>query len=123
MTGTSGGTFRVAVKNGWRICSGGPAPINVFADGFRAYREGCKEFGTDSYVGYVRAIFLADDEAAAHREAKEAILNFYAFNVKPHDSLVGDKEMKQRLIEAGYGFYASDLLQQMKELSYDDIID
>ena len=123
MTGTSGATFRIAAKNGWRICSGGPAPIDVFRDGFKAYREGCEEFGTQPHVGYVRAVFLADDEDTAHREAREAILNFYAFNVKPHDSLQGDEEIKRKLKEAGYGFYASDLLQQMKQLSYDDIID
>lgn len=123
MTGTSGSTFRIAARNGWRICSGGPAPIEVFADGFKAYRDGCAEFGTEPHVGYVRAVFLADDEATAHREAREAILNFYAFNVRPHDSLQGDETVKQRLRESGYAFYASDLLQEMKKLSYEDIID
>lgn len=122
MTGTSGQGFRLAAKNGWNICCGGPAPLEVFLDSIRIYREACQEHRTKPYVTYVRAVFIADDEATAHREAKQAILNFYAFNVKPHDSLL-DPAMQQPLIDAGYGFYAGDLLQQMKKLSYDDLID
>ena len=36
---------------------------------------------------------------------------------------MGNEEIKQKFIEAGFGFYAGDLLQQRKKLSYDDIID
>lgn len=122
MTGTSGAAFRIAARNGWRICSGGPAPIDVFAEGFGTYRQACAEFGTEPHVGYVRAVFLADDENTAHREAREAILNFYAYNVRPHDSLL-DPALQEPMQQAGYGFYASDALQAMKRLSYDDIID
>lgn len=121
MTGTSGAAFRIAARHGWRVCSGGPAPIQVFEDGFRAYREACAEHGTQPHVGYVRAVFLADDENTAHREAREAILKFYEYNVRPHDSLL-DPALKPALIEAGYGFYASDVFQAMKALSYDDLI-
>ncbi|MGE0811426.1 MAG: LLM class flavin-dependent oxidoreductase [Immundisolibacter sp.] len=122
MTGTSGQAFRIAARHGWRICSGGPAPIEVFADGFSTYRQACTEHGTTPHVGYVRAVFLADDEATAHREARDAILNFYAYNVRPHDSLL-DPALQEPMKQAGYGFYASDALQGMKRLSYDDIIE
>ena len=122
MTGTSGQAFRSAARHGWRICSGGPAPIEVFADGFSTYRQACTEHGTTPHVGYVRAVFLADDENTAHREARDAILNFYAYNVRPHDSLL-DPALQEPMKQAGYGFYASDALQGMKRLSYDDIIE
>lgn len=122
MTGTSGQAFRIAARHGWRICSGGPAPIDVFADGFSTYRQACTEFGSTPHVGYVRAVFLADDENTAHREARDAIMNFYAYNVRPHDSLL-DPALQEPMKQAGYGFYASDALQGTKRLSYDDIIE
>ena len=70
----------------------------------------------------MRGAFLAEDEATAHKEAKQAILNFYEFNVRPHDSLQ-DGSRSQEMIDAGYGFYAGDLFQQMRKFSYDDLID
>ncbi len=123
MTGTSGQGFADAAKRGWNIACGGPAPLVVFLDAIATYRAACKEHGTTPYLSYIRAVFLADDEATAHREAKDAILKFYDFNVRPHDSLQGDDELKQRMVDSGYGFYASDMLQQLKTFSYDDLID
>ena len=122
MTGTSGQGFKLAAEKGWNICCGGPAPLEVFQPAIDTYREACTQFGTDPYLAYVRGAFLAEDEATAHKEAKQAILNFYEFNVRPHDSLQ-DGSRSQEMIDAGYGFYAGDLFQQMRKFSYDDLID
>ena len=122
MTGTSGRGFKLAAEKGWNICCGGPAPLEVFTPAIDIYRETCAEVGTNPYVAYVRAVFLADDEATAHQEAKQAIMNFYEFNVRPHDSL-RDGRRNQEMNDAGYGFYAGDLLQAMRQFSYDDLID
>lgn len=122
LTGTSGQGFKTAAEKGWSICCGGPAPLDVFRPSIDIYREACKELGSNPYLAYVRGVFLAEDEKTAHREARESILNFYKYNVRPHDSLL-EESLKQPLIEAGYGFYASDMMQQMKNISYDDLID
>lgn len=122
MTGTSGRGFKQAAEKGWNICCGGPAPLEVFTPAIAIYRETCAQVGTDPYVAYVRGVFLADDEATAHKEAKQAIMNFYEFNVRPHDS-IRDGSRSQEMIDAGYGFYAGDLFQEMRKFSYDDLID
>jgi len=123
MTGTSGQGFKDAARKGWNICCGGPAPLAVFLDSIKTYRDACKEHNTQPYLTYVRAVFLADDEATAHKEAKDSIMKFYDFNVRPHDSLQNNEALTKEMVDAGYGFYASDMLQQMKKFSYDDLID
>jgi alkanesulfonate monooxygenase SsuD/methylene tetrahydromethanopterin reductase-like flavin-dependent oxidoreductase (luciferase family) len=123
MTGTSGQAFAQAATRGWGICCGGPAPFEVFASGIDTYRHACAQHGTTPDFGYIRGVFLADDENTAHREAREAILNFYEFNIRPHDSLLGNEALKERLRNSGYAFYASDLLQGLRHLSYEELLE
>lgn len=123
MTGTSGQAFTQAAERGWGICCGGPAPFEVFESSIETYRNACVQYGTQPDFGYIRGVFLADDENTAHREAREAILNFYEFNIRPHDSLLGDEALKERLKNSGYGFYASDLLQGMRHFSYEELVE
>jgi alkanesulfonate monooxygenase SsuD/methylene tetrahydromethanopterin reductase-like flavin-dependent oxidoreductase (luciferase family) len=123
MTGTSGQGFAQAAARGWGICCGGPAPFEVFAAGIDTYRQSCAQHGTTPDFGYIRGVFLAEDENTAHREAREAILNFYEFNIRPHDSLRGDEALRERLKRSGYAFYASDLLQQMRQLDYEELVE
>ena len=65
--------------------------------------------GTQPYLGWIKAIYLDEDEDRAMEEAREAVLNFIKFNVSPLHSLARTSpEEKQRLIDAGYAFYAAD---------------
>lgn len=123
MTGTSGQAFAQAAARGWGICCGGPAPFEVFAAGIDTYRQACAQHGNTPDFGYIRGVFLAEDENTAHREARESILNFYEFNIRPHDSLRGDDALKERLKNNGYAFYAGDLLQGMRHFSYEELLE
>ncbi|MDB5697589.1 MAG: hypothetical protein JWN69_393 [Alphaproteobacteria bacterium] len=123
MTGTSGAGFVEAAERGWGIVCGGPAPYEVFEKAIEAYRNACRIHQTTPDLGYIRAVFLADDENTAHREAREAILNFYEFNIRPHDTLRDDEVLKQRLSASGYGFYASDLMQTLRDFSYEQLVE
>lgn len=122
MTGTSGAGFAEAAERGWGIVCGGPAPYEVFEGPINIYLDACKKHQTTPDLGYVRAVFLAEDEETAHREARDAILNFFEFNVRPHDTIKDDDALKQRLNASGYAFYASNVMQELRKLSYDDVI-
>ncbi|MEC9341222.1 MAG: LLM class flavin-dependent oxidoreductase [Pseudomonadota bacterium] len=122
MAGTSGAAFRVAAQNGWGIVCGGPAPFAFFHDAIQIYRDACREFGTEPDVCTVRTVYMDEDADRAHREIKDVLLTYYQHAMSPIDS-VQDPKTKERLLEAGYGFYAGDAFQQMRAMSYDDIID
>lgn len=123
VTGTSGQGFANAGRRGWGIVCGGPAPYDVFAEGIAMYRDTCLAEGSTPDFGFVRAVFLAEDENVAHREARDAILNFYEFNIRPHDSLRGNPELAERLKASGYAFYASDLLQELRCVPYEKLVE
>ncbi|EJU14981.1 F420-dependent methylene-tetrahydromethanopterin reductase [Sphingomonas sp. LH128] len=123
MTGTSGKNFELAAEKGWGIVCGGPAPYDVFAPGIATYRAACQKSGAVPDIGYNRAIFLAEDENTAMREGREAILNFFEFNIRPHDSLRGNAPLRDRLNASGYQFYASDVLQSLRNFSFEQIVE
>ena len=106
----------------WGIVCGGPAPFAFFHDAIQIYRDACREFGTEPDVCTVRTVYMDEDADRAHREIKDVLLTYYQHAMSPIDS-VQDPKTKERLLEAGYGFYAGDAFQQMRAMSYDDIID
>ena len=63
-------------------------------------------------------------DRAAIRDAEQAVRNFVEFNLSPMDSLARTSDAeKQRLVDAGYGFYASDIFTQLGDLSYRELLD
>src|SRR5262249_2639428 len=74
--GTSTKWLKKAVENGWGVCVGGPAPTFVFAEPARLYLDLCKTAGTTPQLGWVKAIYLDEDEATALREAEPVVRNF-----------------------------------------------
>ena len=105
--GTSAKWVPRAVKKGWGICLGGPAPNIAFTDAIEQYHAAVADAGTKSNFGYSKAVYLDEDNDKAIEEGREALINFIHFNVSPMDSLPRTTpEEKQRLIDAGYAFYA-----------------
>ena len=49
-----------------------PAPSAAFKDAVNVYRDACTAAGTTPSVGFIKAIYLHEDEATAHAEAREA---------------------------------------------------
>ena len=121
--GTSSKWVGRAVANGWGICLGGPAPNVVFAEAIAKYHEAVAEAGTPSNFGYSKAIYLDEDDAKAVEEGREPLTNFIHFNVSPMDSLPRTTpEEKQRLIDAGYEFYAGEDFPNTRNLSYEQLL-
>ncbi len=122
--GTSAKWFKMAAERGWGVCVGGPAPTFVFREPAQVYQNACREAGTTPSLGWIKAIYLDEDEATALREAEQAILNFIEFNVSPMDTLARNTEAeKARLVNSGYAFYAADDFPKLRNLSFKELID
>jgi alkanesulfonate monooxygenase SsuD/methylene tetrahydromethanopterin reductase-like flavin-dependent oxidoreductase (luciferase family) len=122
--GSSAKWFKRAADNGYRCMLGGPAPTAVFREPAKLYRQLCHEAGTDPYLGWIKAIWLDEDEERAHRDAREAVLNFISYNVSPMHTLPRTSpQEKARLRDAGYGFYAEDDFPSLENLTYEQLIE
>jgi alkanesulfonate monooxygenase SsuD/methylene tetrahydromethanopterin reductase-like flavin-dependent oxidoreductase (luciferase family) len=122
--GTSSKWFKLAAERSWGVCVGGPAPNFVFAEPARIYLEACKTAGTTPQLGWIKAIYLDEDEATAMREAEQPVLNFIAFNVSPMDTLARHTDAeKKRLVDSGYAFYAADDFPNLRQLSFKELVE
>ena len=63
-------------------------------------------------MGFIKAIYLHEDEATAHAEAREAAVNFVRYKCRaPVDDHAGQNDAeRERLIDAGYKFYTMDYM-------------
>jgi alkanesulfonate monooxygenase SsuD/methylene tetrahydromethanopterin reductase-like flavin-dependent oxidoreductase (luciferase family) len=122
--GTSAKWFQRSAERGYGAALGGPAPTSVFREPAKLYRQLCEEAGTTPFLSWVKAIYLDEDEDRAMEEAREAVLNFIKFNVSPMHSLARHTpEEKQRLIDAGYAFYAADDFPDTEKLTFEQLVD
>ncbi len=79
------------------------------------------EQGTEIRRLYRQPVRIAPTEDEAHAQARVAGPYFYHQIAKPI-LRVDQKGDRDRLLASGYGFYASDAMNQMLGLTYDDII-
>lgn len=121
MVGTSGASFEIGARKGWALAFGGPAPVSAFKPGIDRYLEACAKYGTKPTVACIRAVYMAEDERRARAECELAIKNFFANNTVPIYSV--NPGMKQQMIDAGYAFYASGMLEDLAKLSYEEIVE
>jgi alkanesulfonate monooxygenase SsuD/methylene tetrahydromethanopterin reductase-like flavin-dependent oxidoreductase (luciferase family) len=122
--GTSAKWFPRAVENDYGIVLGGPVPTAAFREPARVYHELCAKAGATPHLGWIKAIWIHEDADTALREAREPIERWARYNISPLASLArSTPEEKQRLIDAGYGFYASDLPESFGRLSFDEMLE
>jgi alkanesulfonate monooxygenase SsuD/methylene tetrahydromethanopterin reductase-like flavin-dependent oxidoreductase (luciferase family) len=121
--GTSSKWVERAVRNGWGVGLGGPAPNVAFAEPIAKYHEACEGLGVASNFAYIKAVCLDEDDGKALEEGRVPLKNFIDFNVSPMDSLDRSPEGKQRLIDARYEFYAADDFPNTRNLSYEQLLD
>lgn len=121
--GTSSKSFTQAGQRGWKIVIGGPAPTSLFVEPYNVYKDSCRSAGTTPYVGYVKAIYLADDEKTALREAETAAMRFIEYNTSPLFEMERPEAKRERLRAGGFHFYAVDDFLKMRDLSFKDLVD
>jgi alkanesulfonate monooxygenase SsuD/methylene tetrahydromethanopterin reductase-like flavin-dependent oxidoreductase (luciferase family) len=121
--GTSAKWVERAVRNGWGVALGGPAPNIAFEEAIGKYHEACEALGVGSNFAYIKACHLDVDNDRAIEEGERPLTNFIHFNVAPTDSLDRTPEGKQKLIDARYEFYAADDFPNTRKLSYQQLLD
>ncbi|MFN0153725.1 MAG: LLM class flavin-dependent oxidoreductase [Gaiella sp.] len=121
--GTSSKWVERAVKNGWGIALGGPAPNIAFEQPIEQYHAACEGFGVASNFAYTKAVYLDEDDGKAVEEGREGLVNFIHYNVSPTDSLDRTPEGKQKLMDARYEFYAADDFPNTRNLSYEQLLE
>lgn len=120
-TGTSARVFSDAGRRGGGVVVGA-APPPMFKEAVEAYMTACREAGQTPQVGLVMPVFLADDEETALREAREPMMRSYANLVVPQQS-INSEEVKERLRAGGFHFYAGGFLNQMKEYTFESVLE
>lgn len=121
--GTSSKSFTQAAQRGWKIVIGGPAPTELFVEPYHVYKNACAKAGTKPYVGYGKAIFLAEDEKTALREAEGDVMRFIEYNVSPLAEMDRPEWKREKLRAGGFHFYAIDTFLDMLKFSYKDLVD
>jgi alkanesulfonate monooxygenase SsuD/methylene tetrahydromethanopterin reductase-like flavin-dependent oxidoreductase (luciferase family) len=122
MVGSSGAAFEIGARKGWRLAFGGPVPVAFFKPGVDRYREACAKYGTKPTVACVRAVYITEDEKHARSESEAALKRFFAYSATAMPTLRGDPAMKQRLLNSNYAFYASEVMELLPRLTYEQIV-
>jgi alkanesulfonate monooxygenase SsuD/methylene tetrahydromethanopterin reductase-like flavin-dependent oxidoreductase (luciferase family) len=122
VVGTSGRQFLRAAKNGWGIVVGGPVASPLFFAPMQNYRDLCREHGRTPYIGFIKPVWLDEDENRAYREAREPSLNFVRWNFELLHTYPRHTEAeKQVLRDGGFGFYAEPPFLQQLDWSYEKL--
>lgn len=122
VTGTSARSFRAAAEKGWGISVGGPAPYAVFKGPMAEYRDGCAKAGTTPVISYIQPMHIDEDENRAQAKARAAAEYFYHKVALPILS-VDQEADRERLIASGYAFYAGNAMNQMLEMTHEQIVE
>ncbi len=122
--GTSAKWFTMAAQKEWGVVVGGPAPNVAFKKAVDVYREACADASTRPSVGFIKAIYLHEDEAAAHAEVRQAAVDFVRYNVAPQMTIFPSNDTeRERLVAAGYQFYTMDFMPNIGRMEYDELIE
>lgn len=119
--GTSDRTYELAGERGWSVAVPPLLPYEALERQLDIYRESCATHGNDPYIAWIHAVYIDEDRATARREAESGLRGFLTGNASP---LLAGNELppKDVLEEAGFGFYASGIMEQLAETPYDDMI-
>jgi flavin-dependent trigonelline monooxygenase, oxygenase component len=119
--GTSDRTYVLAAEKGWGVAVPPLLPYAVLAEQLDLYRSTCAKEGTVPDIVWIHACHLDDDREAAFREGRTWIPGFIRGNSSPLTDW--PKPPADELAAAGYGFYASGIMERLAELPYEQLVD
>ncbi|HEX2690786.1 MAG TPA: LLM class flavin-dependent oxidoreductase [Kofleriaceae bacterium] len=118
--GTSDRTYELAAQHGWGVAVPPLIPYAALAKQLEFYRAKCTEFGTTPDIVWIRACHLDHDRDTAMREARRWIPGFIQGNSSPLTEY--DKPPAADLLRAGYGAYATGVLESLAAIPFDQLV-
>ena len=123
--GTSAKWVERAVRNGWGVALGGPAPNIAFEEadqqvprGLRGARRARRTSPTS------RPVYLDEDNDRAIEEGARVAHELHPLQRRRRPTRsTASPEGKQKLIDARYEFYAADDFPNTRNLSYEQLLD
>jgi alkanesulfonate monooxygenase SsuD/methylene tetrahydromethanopterin reductase-like flavin-dependent oxidoreductase (luciferase family) len=85
------------------------------------YRAKCAEHGNEPDIVWIHACHLDEDRDTAMREARDWTTKFIYGNSSP--LLEHEKPDADALNRAGYGFYASGIMEQLAEVPFEQLVE
>jgi flavin-dependent trigonelline monooxygenase, oxygenase component len=121
--GTSDSTYELAGERGYAVVVPPLLPYEALRQQLDIYRAACANHGNKPDIVWIHACYLDDDRATARREAQQMMRNFLKGNAAVLLEAPGELAPKAQLQAAGYGFYASGIMEQLSDMPYDEMID
>ncbi|RXT08040.1 LLM class flavin-dependent oxidoreductase [Ammoniphilus sp. CFH 90114] len=116
--GTSNHTYQQAGEKGWGIFVPPLLPLESLREQFDIYLRACDKAGNEPNIIWLHAVYMDECEDNIRRESEQHFHNFLAGNASPAFTGLPDKE---RMMNAGYQFYAKGILQSLADMSYEQI--
>ena len=119
--GTSDRTYELAAEHGWSVAVPPLLPYAALEKQLDLYRARCAEHGTEPDIVWIHACHVDESREVALREAREWMVGFIKGNCSPLTE--HEKPPTEGLLKAGYGFYASGIMEQLAEVPYEQLVE
>ena len=117
--GTSDATYERAGRRGWGVAVPPLLPYAALERQLDLYRASCAEAGHDPDIVWIHAVHIDEDRDTALREAEEGITRFFRAQAVASPELASKEELEA----AGYGFYASGILEHVAAMPYQEVVE
>lgn len=118
--GTSDSTYERAGELGWSVVVPPLLPYAALANQLDIYRSSCAHHGNEPDIVWIHACYLDPDRDTALREAELGMRRFLEGNASV--LLTGELPDADKLQAAGYGFYASGIMEELAKTPYDKMV-
>jgi flavin-dependent trigonelline monooxygenase, oxygenase component len=120
--GTSDSTYELAGERGYSMVVPPLLPYEALRPQLDIYRAACKKHGNKPDIVWIHACHLDFDRDTAKREAEKMMRGFLKGNASVLLENKSELPSKEALEAAGYGFYASGIMENFSDMPYDDMI-
>jgi flavin-dependent trigonelline monooxygenase, oxygenase component len=116
--GTSDYTYETAGRKGYSVAVPPLLPYKALEAQLDIYRESCAKHGNKPDIVWIHACYMDEDREVAKRDAELGMRRFLEGNASP----LAERASDEQLQKAGYGFYASGIMEQLATTPYDEMI-
>ena len=120
--GTSDYTYELAGERGYSVVVPPLLPYEALRAQLDIYRASCAKHGNKPDIVWIHACHLDFDRDTAKREAEKMMRGFLKGNASVLLENKDEMPPKAVLEAAGYGFYASGIMENFSDMPYDEMI-